>query len=114
MLGGHSTLNTVVLGEGMSKYQIPPHFGHHSCYAVRTGGRSSERGGGYLVGTLTYDTLTYYVVILPYSAYYVSTAICIWPPSIALWGSYLGAPLQRGGAIRRIYRYLNRLSIVKW
>jgi hypothetical protein len=31
MLGGHSTLNTVVLGEGMSKYQIPPHFGHHSC-----------------------------------------------------------------------------------
>jgi hypothetical protein len=24
MLGGHSTLNTVVLGEGMSKYQIPP------------------------------------------------------------------------------------------
>ena len=25
MLGGHSTLNTVVLGEGMSKYQIPPH-----------------------------------------------------------------------------------------
>ena len=30
MLGGHSTLNTVVVGEGMSKYQIPPHFGHHS------------------------------------------------------------------------------------
>jgi hypothetical protein len=24
MLGGHSTLNTAVLGEGMSKYQIPP------------------------------------------------------------------------------------------
>jgi hypothetical protein len=24
MLGGHSTLNRVVLGEGMSKYQIPP------------------------------------------------------------------------------------------
>jgi hypothetical protein len=24
MLGGHSTLNTVVLGEGMSKYQITP------------------------------------------------------------------------------------------
>ena len=24
MLGGHSTLNTVVLGEGISKYQIPP------------------------------------------------------------------------------------------
>jgi hypothetical protein len=30
MLGGHSTLNTVVLGEGVSKYQIPSHFGHHS------------------------------------------------------------------------------------
>jgi hypothetical protein len=35
MLGDHSTLNTVaiiyiVLGEGLSKYQIhvPPHFGH--------------------------------------------------------------------------------------
>jgi hypothetical protein len=28
MLGGHSTLNTVVLGEGMSKYQIhTPHSG---------------------------------------------------------------------------------------
>ena len=24
MLGGHSTPNTVVLGEGMSKYQVPP------------------------------------------------------------------------------------------
>jgi hypothetical protein len=24
MLGGHSTLNTIVLGEGMSEYQIPP------------------------------------------------------------------------------------------
>jgi hypothetical protein len=24
MLGGHRTLNTVVLGEGVSKYQIPP------------------------------------------------------------------------------------------
>ena len=30
MLRGHSTLNTVVLGEGMSEYQIPPYFGHHS------------------------------------------------------------------------------------
>ena len=25
-------MNTVVLGEGMSKYQIPPRFGHHSLY----------------------------------------------------------------------------------
>ena len=25
MLGGHSTTNTVVLGEGIPKYQIPPH-----------------------------------------------------------------------------------------
>ena len=30
MLGGHSTLNTVALGEGISKYQIAPHFGHHN------------------------------------------------------------------------------------
>jgi hypothetical protein len=35
MLGGHSTLNTVVLGEGISKYQIPPHFGHHSSMVCR-------------------------------------------------------------------------------
>ena len=26
MLGGHSTLNTVVLGEGVSKYRVPPLF----------------------------------------------------------------------------------------
>jgi hypothetical protein len=34
MLGRHSVPNTVVLvlGEGMSKYQIHgPYFGHHSC-----------------------------------------------------------------------------------
>jgi hypothetical protein len=33
MLVGPSTLNPVVLllGEGISKYQIPSHFGHHSC-----------------------------------------------------------------------------------
>ena len=35
MLVGNSTLNTVVLGEGMSKYQIPPCFGHHSSTAGR-------------------------------------------------------------------------------
>ena len=35
MLGGHSTLNTVVLGGGMSKYQTPPNFGHHSCARSR-------------------------------------------------------------------------------
>jgi len=34
MLGAHSTLNTVVLGEGMPKHQIPPHSGHHACIAV--------------------------------------------------------------------------------
>jgi hypothetical protein len=36
MLGGHtsSTLNTVVLGEGMSKYQIPPHFDRHSSLPI--------------------------------------------------------------------------------
>jgi hypothetical protein len=28
MPGGHSTLNTVVLGEGVSRYQIHPYFGH--------------------------------------------------------------------------------------
>jgi hypothetical protein len=35
MLGGHSTLNTIVLGasKGISKYQIPPHFGQHSSAA---------------------------------------------------------------------------------
>jgi hypothetical protein len=31
MLVGHSTLDMVVLGEGIPKYQIPPCFGHHSC-----------------------------------------------------------------------------------
>jgi hypothetical protein len=36
MLGGHTTLNTVVLGEGISKYQIPPHFGHHSSSPLRS------------------------------------------------------------------------------
>ena len=35
MLGGHSTLNTVLLGGGMSKYQIPPYYGHHSSAAMR-------------------------------------------------------------------------------
>ena len=28
--GGHSTLNTVVLGEGVSKSKYTPYFGHHS------------------------------------------------------------------------------------
>ena len=28
--GGHSTLNTVVLGEGVSKSKYTPCFGHHS------------------------------------------------------------------------------------
>jgi hypothetical protein len=31
VLGGHSTLNTVVLGEGVSKSKYTPYFGHHSC-----------------------------------------------------------------------------------
>ena len=31
MPGGHSTLNTVVLGEGVSKSKYTPYFGHHSC-----------------------------------------------------------------------------------
>ena len=30
MPGGHSTLNTVVLGEGVSKSKYTPYFGHHS------------------------------------------------------------------------------------
>jgi hypothetical protein len=34
MLGGRSTLNTVVLGEGMSKYQTPPHFGIRRCMVL--------------------------------------------------------------------------------
>jgi hypothetical protein len=28
-LGGYSTLNTVVLGEGVSKSKYTPYFGHH-------------------------------------------------------------------------------------
>jgi len=31
MPGGHSTLNTVVLGEGVSKSKYTLYFGHHSC-----------------------------------------------------------------------------------
>jgi hypothetical protein len=31
MPGGHSTLNTVVVGEGVSKSKYTPYFGHHSC-----------------------------------------------------------------------------------
>ena len=31
MPGGHSTLNTVVLGEGVSKSKYTSYFGHHSC-----------------------------------------------------------------------------------
>jgi hypothetical protein len=30
MPGGHSTLNTVVLGEGVSKSKYTPYCGHHS------------------------------------------------------------------------------------
>jgi hypothetical protein len=30
MPGGHSTLNTVVFGEGVSKSKYTPYFGHHS------------------------------------------------------------------------------------
>jgi hypothetical protein len=30
MPGGHSTLNTVVLGEGVSKSKYTSYFGHHS------------------------------------------------------------------------------------
>ena len=30
LLGGHSTLNTVVLGEGVSKSKYTTYFGHHS------------------------------------------------------------------------------------
>jgi hypothetical protein len=29
MPGGHSTLNMVVLGEGVSKSKYTPYFGHH-------------------------------------------------------------------------------------
>jgi hypothetical protein len=31
MPGGHSTLNTVVLGEGVSQSKYTSYFGHHSC-----------------------------------------------------------------------------------
>jgi hypothetical protein len=36
--GGHSTLNTVVLGEGVSKSKYTTYFGHHSG-ALRARGR---------------------------------------------------------------------------
>ena len=32
MPGGHSTLNTVVLGEAVSKSKYTPYFGHHSSW----------------------------------------------------------------------------------
>jgi hypothetical protein len=34
MPGGHSTLNTVVLGEGVSKSKYTLYFGHHSCAPI--------------------------------------------------------------------------------
>ena len=68
MLGGHSTLNTVVLGEGISKYQIPPHFGHHSSthrrapmgpkrsLASPTPGGTSATAAKRAAGGFSYDT----------------------------------------------------------
>ena len=50
MLGGHSTLNTVLLGGGMSKYQIPPYYGHHSSVRFRRWRRVAVGGGGGGVG----------------------------------------------------------------
>jgi hypothetical protein len=52
---------------------------------------------------------------IPYSEYAVLRTY-VWPPSIALWAGVLGAPapVYHGGAIRRIYKYLSRLSMVKW
>ena len=49
MPGGHSTLNTVVLGEGVSKSKYTPYFGHHSrlhaaaqlAYYIRAGIRGN-------------------------------------------------------------------------
>jgi hypothetical protein len=39
------TLNTVVLGEGVSKSKYTPYFGHHSCAAVpRDRSRRQHRG----------------------------------------------------------------------
>jgi hypothetical protein len=49
MLGGHSTLNTVVLaiGEGISKYEIHPlcYFGHHSSDGSTVAAVRAARGG---------------------------------------------------------------------
>jgi hypothetical protein len=40
---GHSTPNTVVLGEGVSKSKYTPYFGHHSCMQyVYTGTKFSS------------------------------------------------------------------------
>jgi hypothetical protein len=45
MPGGHiaSTLNTVVLGEGVSKSEYTPYFGHHSSQ-IAARPRSVEEG----------------------------------------------------------------------
>ena len=58
MLGGHRTLNTVVLGEGMSKYQIPPYFGHYS----------GARGRSYIPRRIRFGFFAV-LVILPVPAY---------------------------------------------
>jgi hypothetical protein len=44
MPGGHSTLNTVVLGEGVSKSKYTPYFAHHSSAAAAA--RAARRGRG--------------------------------------------------------------------
>ena len=45
MPGGHSTLNTVVLGEGVSKSKYTPYFGHHSGAVVIGTGRFKRLHG---------------------------------------------------------------------
>ena len=47
MPGGHSALNTFVLGEGVSKSEYTPYFGHHSG-VPRGGGRARRHGPGRL------------------------------------------------------------------
>ena len=70
MPGGHSTLNTVVLGEGVSKSKYTPYFGHHSRARAAARGHYLREGprlkGGYSGGSgsgvLPYGFLNLYGV----------------------------------------------------
>ena len=87
MLGGHNTLNTVVLGEGMSKYQILPHFGHHwrSC-------RTSVMAAEATSGSASVD-----VAADPGSEQLVHPLLCVRPAAAAGAGRCLAVVAGGGG-----------------